>query len=56
MCDLHESESVGGKHFHMNGFRTKTRFDTEAIANSEMAHSNPPSVLCMSFQSLAVLG
>ena len=38
--DLHENERAGETHFHMNGFaQSKTRFDTEAKGNSEMACS-----------------
>ena len=41
--DLHENERAGETHFHMNGFaRSKTRFDTEAKGNSEMACSLSP--------------
>ena len=30
--------SVGGTHFHMNGFARKTSFDTEAKDNSKMTY------------------
>jgi len=36
--DLHENESVGAIHFHMNGFSQKTCFDTERKGNSELAY------------------
>ena len=36
---VHENEPVGKTHFHMYGFaRRKTRFDTEAKDNSEVAY------------------
>jgi len=34
---LHENEPVGATHFH-EWFCTKTRFDTQAEGNSEMAY------------------
>ena len=37
--DLRENEPVRKTHFH-EWFRTKTRFDTEAKGNSEIAYSN----------------
>ena len=37
--DLHENKPVGGTHFSYKRFSTKTCFDTEAKANSEMAYS-----------------
>ena len=36
--DLHENEPGGWTHIQMKGFAFKTRFDTEAIDNSEMAY------------------
>jgi len=33
---MNENESLGGTHFHMNGF-AQTCFDMEVKANSEMA-------------------
>ena len=35
--DLLEKELAGGTHLHIKWFYTKTRFDTEAKDNSEMA-------------------
>ena len=37
--DLHENEPAAGEaHFHKNGLARKTRLDTEAKGDSEMAY------------------
>ena len=36
LFDIHENEPWSETQFHMEWFRTKTRFDTEVKSNSEM--------------------
>ena len=38
--DLHENVRARETHFSYERFRTKTRFETEAKGNSEMAYSS----------------